>query len=332
MTTQKDPVAEKVGVDEDNLNDQNINAGRAACPNNNPFIMLPSTINGAATKTKWWINYWWGQNEWKSGTYVWGGKNPNVPDFFSDFDPKKFFEQDGQTGALKLKVYWDKNRINPGTGQPDPMWITSEMVLASLDGINYGNKGRYGHYAVVAQGADFGNMDPWVTFGIFTYQWGAGQLKNPQRELDLLETISTAQQELDGNAQFAVQPADNKPKPTGTALHRFEIPKNTPVITAYMHWGDPMGLQPTEFRIYAGDHTISDITYPDSQLVPLAKWDITYTGDGKEWYDRIPTTLNERMHINFYVPHGGYNGSPTPPKDKVQEVLIKRFEYTAPSG
>jgi hypothetical protein len=325
----KDSVAVKAALDEDNLTDKNVNAGRSACPNNDPFILLPSIINGAKTTTKWWINYWWGQNEFKTGTYVWGGDDKNQPQFFSDFDPKKFFDQNQPADAVKLKVFWDKDRKNPGNGQPDPMWITSEMVLASVDGINYGNKGRYGQYSVVAQAADFGNMDPWVTFGIFTYQFAAGKGNNPFRELDLLETISTAQQGLHGNAQFAAQHASNLPKPEGTSLRRFEIPKNTSLITAYMHWGDPAQQKPTLFRIYAGDHTIADITNSGSKLVPLAKWDITYdkSGDGHDWFQNIPLTVNERMHINFYVPHGGHHGQPTPPKDKIQEVLIKRFEY-----
>jgi hypothetical protein len=326
MTNQKEMVAVKAGPD-DNLTPENVEKGRAACPNNDPFIELPSKVNGSDTKTKWWINYWWGQNEWKSGTYVWGGDNGKMPDFYSDFDPKKFFEQDRSTGEVKLKVYWDKDRKNPGTGQPDPMWITSELVLASIEGSD-DSKQEQGYYAVVAQAPDFGNMDAWATFGIFTYQFGANEGNNPHRELDLLETISTAQQGLHGNAQFAVQKASNSPPPEGTNLRRFSIPRGTPLITAYMYWGDPTRRQPTWFKLFAGDHTIADITKPGSTLKPIAEWDITDEDKSHRWYEFIPPSYKQRMHINFYVPHGGYNGSQTPPKDRVQEVIVKRFEYT----
>lgn len=325
MTTEKSSTAVVSAVDGDNWESTKNEKANRACPNNNPFIYIPTTLNGVQnSKTKWWTNYWWGLNEWHEGTYI------GDPKFRSDFDPKKFYKQ-LDDGTVKLTAFWDKNRRNPSSNQPDPCWITAELVCGGMDGTNDYFYGTYGHYAVIVSTEDFGSFDPGVCFGVFTYQFGKAadpdegrRCENVNREIDLLETISTAQQKLHGNAQFALQPA-SPDQPDGKSLLRFTIPKGTPTVTAYMYWGDPLGLETTKIRLYAGDHTISSITH-DKSLKALAEWDVgNFDSDnGHAWYANVPKPKHQRMHINLYVP--GANDIAN--KEHVNEVIIKRFEYS----
>jgi hypothetical protein len=318
MTSQETATAVSVGYDEDNWEKTKSQEANADCPGGNPFVYIPSIINGKKIDTKWWTNYWWGMNEYKKGTYVWGGGQ-----FDSCFDPKKFYEQ--TSDGLKLKAFYDNNRINPDDHKNYPSWVTSELVMGGLDGNDYNHPG-YGFSAVVVKTDDFGKFDPHVVLGIFTYQFG--QAANPDdgrscanlhREIDLLETISTAEQGLKGNAQFALQPASNLPKPDGTSLHRFTIPEGTPVITAYMGWA-PIGITATQLKIFAGDRHLAELM-SDPPPPCLAEWVVNPSDN---LYKNVPKHKNERMHINLYVPKGNHGAAD---RNKAHEVYVKRFEF-----
>lgn len=330
MTTETNKVAVKTDVDADNWSKTTNSEANKACPNNNPFVYIPSTLNGkTGLKTKWWTNYWWGENKWGKGTYIYGDNGQ----FDSNFDPKKFYEE--TSNGIKLKAFYDPNWKNPDDNKIYPTWITSELVSGGMDGQNDNFYGQFGEYAVIAEAKDFGDMDPQICFGIFTFQYGEAAnpdrgytCGNRKREIDLLETISFDQQQNRGNAQFAMQPANGEPHPEGTSLLRYEIPKGTSTITAYLNWGDPMGLAPTIIRLYSADRSIADIRRdPKQNLIPGAEWVLSHDGkgNGSKWYGNVPRCVHQRMHINLYVPRGNSNNKAD--RNKVTEVNIKRFEY-----
>lgn len=298
MSTQQQSVVEKVELDEDWWLDNQYNQGK------HNFYTIPSVINGQGRYTKWWGDYWFGQDPdqyGKRGTkgyYVWGGGS--FPQFDSIFDPTKTVEQ--TTNGPLLKVI----------PQPTDAPLTSELVMEDRFG--------FGYYAVTVTGNDLGNLDPNVVLGIFTYQFGASagnpNVDNVHREIDLLETIAGYQQTNDqNNAQFALQPA----RVDGGKLisgERFKIPNGTTKLTTFMSWSKNNVL----LRIYTGEPTFEEMKNDYPVKKAFASWqDISSS--------KVPDPRNERMHINFYVPNGR-KGKGQPRSE--QRVTITKFQYQSP--
>jgi hypothetical protein len=240
----------------------------------------------------------------------------------SCFDPRSFYEKaidnDGKP-LLKLKAFYDQNRMNQVTKQPDPAWVTAEIVSE--------DKCDYGRYAVTVKADDFGKLNPSVVLGIFTYQFGVADPNtndgqdghNNHREIDLLETISGDMQTKDNNnAQFALQRASANPVDGLKSGKRFTIPTGTPYITVYLNRPDPLSIESIEFKIYSGNYTLSDITNPTFSKTPFAEWIVTKDNPD---YRKVPKHVNERMHINFYAPD--------PKPNTASWVAIKRFDFWA---
>jgi hypothetical protein len=310
------------GFDEDNW-DITTPEKNELCPNNQPLIKW-------ATKN-WWVNYQcnWSE-EWKKWwTYVWGGGDE--PQYNCNFDPKRFFlwtsDPKDQVPLLELKAFKP-----PG----DEAWIASEIVLEDLLG--------YGHYLVTAKTAgDFGNLDPWVVFGIFTYQWGDANVAqeggdNRKREIDLLETIAGERQTYDNNnAQFALQLATANRENGLIGGQRFTIPANTQYITVYMQRVRPTKDSPRGeviYKCFAGDYILADVR--GNKVTPLlgGTWEVKRNSP---YYDKVPLhtqVSRERLHINLYVPGGGYDKdtksyNPDKAPKSPQSVYLKRFQYEA---
>jgi hypothetical protein len=303
MITDKEKIPQP---DEDNWDLEN---GKEDCPKEKTVIWIPSVINKQKTTTAWWTNYHWTN---KNGTYA--------DDFRSCFDPKKFYEQAPENGPVTLKAFWDKDRPY------GPSWVTSELVLGGVSEDDRLNQA--GAYAVIAKATDFGALNPDMIFGIFTYQYGPSPStdgRNKHREMDLLETIAKKQQGLNGNAQFALQPASNSPAPNGTNLRRFTIPQGTPTITLFMQRPLVPGSGEFDLAIFPDDMSVEacrkNLYSGQEERKYLLRWSVDTKSEYRQF---VPPSKNERMHINLYVP-GGNQG--TADKDKHQEITITRFEY-----
>jgi hypothetical protein len=239
-------------------------------------------------------------------------------DYKSCFDPKEFYEQGLEKGPVTLKAFYDRDRKH------GPSWVTSELVLG---GVNEDDRlNQAGAYAIIAKASDFGTLNPDMIFGIFTYQYGKGNEPNSKREMDLLETIAKSQQGLDGNAQFALQPASNWPAPNGTNLVRFAIPRGTPTITAFMQRPPVVNsIDSFELAIFSGDMSIGacrrNLFHGNEERKYLHRWSV---GMNDVYWKLVPPVKNERMHINLYV--GGGNGGKAD-RTKSQEITIIRVEY-----
>jgi hypothetical protein len=307
------------GLDEDNWD---LNKGKQDCPDGKTYIWIPSVINGKETHTAWWTNYWW-NIEPNKGTYVYGGGQ-----FDCCFDPKRFYEQTGDKSAVKLKAFYDEDKKYRPYG---PSWVCAELVLGGENPNDRLNQA--GSYAIVANAADFSDLgDPKVVLGFFTYQFGVGKDINRHREIDLFETITKTLQGNPGNAQFALQPASADPP---TNIFRFEIPKGTSTITAFMtRPGDPV-VQVLDLAIFPGDMSISACRKNLYSGLETPKWfkgaRCKVNPEDKEdpyykYYKFVPHILHERMHINLYV-FGGNGKTSNDEKRKRHEVTITRFEY-----
>jgi hypothetical protein len=253
------------------------------CPNNNPLIDFSGY--------KWWTNFHWSK---ETGPYVWGGKDPKIPEMGTVFDPYLVTKYKGTELKLAIEPPNDKYKS----------WRTSEVCL--MDNLGYGR------YLVSAgTGEDFAGLDPNVVFGMFTYQFTAASLSegpNAQREIDALEVLRGA----NSNAQFMLQPWDNRPP----GLY-FNIPPKTSVITVTLDWYlDSSRQKVAKFAIYEGKWTFD--TLPREALAHL---DATNSA----FKDLIPSHGWERFHFNLWLMHGrAPQGS--------QEVVITRFEYLPPPG
>jgi hypothetical protein len=301
MASISETVAAQAGYDEDRWTNSN---GKAT------FVSIPSTINGVAKKTRWWTSFWFNL-EPNHGYYVWGydKNNPQMPQFDSIFDPNVSVAEQSNGVLLRVK--------RNGSDAP----YTAELVLEGTDPGNSNSRPGYGYYAVTCEGTDFGSLDPNVVLGIFTYQFGeSAQGPNFHREIDMLETIDQSQQTHDGktNAQFAIQPAWVQNGVLQSGL-RFTFPKNLTKITCFMYWQMQSGKPYILLRIYKDAPSMDTMIKDSNGDKAIFKWPVGWNGNN-------PERLNERMHINFYVPNGR-KGRGIPSRD--QQVLITHFQYQA---
>ncbi|HEY9757834.1 MAG TPA: hypothetical protein V6C97_21890 [Oculatellaceae cyanobacterium] len=278
--------------------------------------VLPAQTNGESrhfikfADRQWWINFHWHNpdNSWDpdrfKGTYDYGKDGQ----YNSDFDPKRFYTTNAD-GSVTLKAF-QKPASDPYKGV-----VTSEIVMKDKIG--------YGKFLVTARADNgtFATLDPYAILGIFTYQYANAAvpgLQNVNRELDLLETISTIAQpdRKTGNAQFAIQPArDNQ------TIKRMEIPSDCKFITVLMEWKEEeisgISVPLARFEIYNGDFTEADlVNNPGKQF---ATW--AYIDNSGIYVPKYTKESCVRFHINFWLWKG------TAPKSP-QAVTITRFQYT----
>jgi len=303
----RERVAPTAGLDEDRWVGDN---------GKDTFVDIASTINGMATKTRWWTSYWFNVEK-DHGYYVWGDTgDKDKPKFDCIFDPGQSVEQAELYNGVALKV-----KLN---GDKAP--YAAELVL---EGIKYGDWQSHpglGYYAVQVAGEDLGELDPNVLLGIFTYQFGASagdpNTENVHREIDLLETMAGSQQTGDQhNAQFAVQPASGDRNGLRNGK-RFTLPKKTYGATTFMRLTKQSGesTPSLSLRVYNAWPTMDEMIKDEDGQKALGSWSVKPSPLLRE-------RLNERLHINFYVP-GGKTGGRLPRSN--QTVLVRHFEYKSP--
>jgi hypothetical protein len=274
--------------DDNFKNDLRNPAAVKICPNQNPLIRFADH--------DWWINYHWSK---ATGSYVWGGKDPNEPVFGTIFDPRII-----ETGPDFVRLWTrqpDPNRFPPPPGGT-AVWRTSEIVLV--------DKMKYGHYLVTARAdnGSFSDFDPQTVFGLFSYQNStAPSGMNIHREIDLLEVLRGG----GSNAQFTLQPWDYNPHPWDP----FTIPPNTPVVTAVLRWVEEGGQPSAYFHLFLGDYTLAN--HPPWNNA-FRNWN---GGNFPSLVPRWTPTSCVRFHMNLWLMHGK-----TPSSGREQSVTITRFQ------
>lgn len=130
-----------------------------------------------------------------------------------------------EKGAMHLRIAKAEND-----------WTCAEASLTR----NFG----YGTYEFVVRQLE--SLEPAAVFGIFTYDYASGALRN--REMDI--EISRWGEPANKNAQYALQPFD-----VATNVHRFDAPAGTLMFT--LRWEQGRAT----FRTVRGSTLISEHTF-----------------------------------------------------------------------
>lgn len=253
----------------------------AQYPNGDPLISFAGH--------QWWTNFHWSET---TGPYVWGGDDPNQPQFGTYFDPYlATASTDGSTATLQ---------IQPPNAASGTSWRTSELCL--MDNLGYG---RYLVTASTDAPGGFPGLDPNTVFGVFTYQVTdtGDESPNIHREIDATEVLHRSQP---GDAQFMLQPYNPDPVP-GVF---FTLPTDTPVVTVVLSW--EVAPKYAYFGLWTGDYDWDGIT----KYKPFQTWEAQNT----EFNNLIPSHRWERFHLNLWLMHGAQPAGP-------QAVSITRFLF-----
>ncbi len=269
---------------------------------------------------KWWTSFqYYGPA---------GGFFPNGGYFYNGglqtaFAPKNAFVD--AEGKLHLQIA----TRDLGGG---PTIAGSEVVLMFNKDGSEANLG-YGDYlvsATIKTAPSWGELDPNVAFGVFTFErigtGSSGPPVNPYREIDLAELSRWGWNHTgecpfkgnelplcQGNAQFTLQPWNSIPQ----NLHRYSVGTGAKHVTLVMHWHG--ADQPVTFDQYDGGYNFGNLPATANE---------TWTTSGTQ-NQYVPATHCERFHLNLWM--GNYrqakDGYNPPPRTVPQEVVVSNFQF-----